>query len=156
MERYFLDTSAIVKRYVAEQGHIWVRSVCRAGADRSIYIAESGLVEVVASPCRMARAHPPRLTEADHDRLIAAFRRHCRRGYNIVPVDRDIFVHASNLCRTHPLRAYDAVQLACTLQVRDDALAIDASPPTFVYADVTLSSIAVAEGLATDDRNAHP
>jgi uncharacterized protein len=101
---------------------------------------------------RTSSATKQRRSRSDHWRISPAL----PTGYNIVPVDRDIFARASNLCRMHPLRAYDAVQLACALQVHDDALAIDATPPTFVCADVTLAGVAVSEGLASDDPNAHP
>lgn len=59
MPDYFLDTSAIVKRYVPETGHAWVRSICRAKLGQTIVISEAAIVEVVASLCRMARDSAP-------------------------------------------------------------------------------------------------
>jgi hypothetical protein len=42
----------------------------------------------------------------------------------VVRVNRKISVGAANLCRVHPLRAHDAVQVACALTRRVDNLAV--------------------------------
>lgn len=156
MTRYFLDTSALIKRYVREPGHTWVKALCRPSSGNDLYLAEIALVEVVASFSRMARESPPRLSLLERDGLVRSFRRHARRGYNIVPVDRAIMNMAADRCLAHPLRAYDAVQLACALRARDDATAIGVTPPIFVCADNTLLAAAAAEGLAGENPHAHP
>ncbi|HEY7976225.1 MAG TPA: hypothetical protein VID72_12835, partial [Ktedonobacterales bacterium] len=75
MARYFLDTSALIKRYVNDEpGHEWISSICAAEAGHAIMIAEVALVEMVATFCRMAREIPPRLQVSDRDSLIALFR----------------------------------------------------------------------------------
>jgi hypothetical protein len=55
-------------------------------------------------------------------------------------------------------RAYDAVQLACALAVREDVLVAqppEAEPPDvlFVSADLGLLTIARAEGFSTENPN---
>lgn len=155
MGAYFLDTSALAKRYMIESGHIWVRSLCHGRASNSIYVAQVAQVEVIAALCRAQRERPPRLSIARRDRLIASFRRHLRQ-YNVVSLTPQVLTRAANLCRVHPLREYDAVQLASALQARDDALAIDVPPPTFVCADTVLLGVAAAEGLAAENPSAHP
>jgi hypothetical protein len=59
------------------------------------------------------------------------------------------------LCHTHPLRAYDAVQLACAFQARDDAQVVGVTPPVFVCADTNLLASAAAEGMGVDNPNDH-
>ena len=156
MAVYFLDTSALVKRQVAEVGHVWVKSLCRPGARHTIVISELAEVEVIASFCRMVRETPPRLMPTNRDRFITRFRQQVRRRYVVVPVDRAIISRAADLCRTHPLRAYDAIQLACALPRRDDDLAAGLPAPAFVCADTTLLAAAAAEGLAIENPNSHP
>jgi hypothetical protein len=46
-----------------------------------------------------------------------------------------VLVRAAVLCRIHPLRAYDAAQLACALTQRDDDEAAGRPVSTFVCAD---------------------
>lgn len=55
MALYFLDTSAIVKRYFREQGHEWIEALHNSAPGHELYIAQIALVEVVASICRKAR-----------------------------------------------------------------------------------------------------
>jgi len=44
MGSYFLDTSAIVKRYVpAEQGHTWVAALCHPAQGHKLYISQAAL-----------------------------------------------------------------------------------------------------------------
>ena len=66
-----------------------------------------------------------------------------------------MFARAATLCRTHLLRAYDAVQLACALTWRDDALATGQLAPIFVCADHALLGAAALEGLAIENPNLH-
>lgn len=156
MATYFLDSSALVKRQVAETGHAWVKALCRPRAGHTIVIAEMALVEVTASFCRMVRDTPPRLSLANRDRLIARFQQQVRRRYVVVQINRAIMTQAAALCRVHPLRAYDAVQLASALAKREDDVGAGLPAPIFVCADTTLLQAAAAEGLAIENPNLHP
>jgi hypothetical protein len=104
----------------------------------------------------MVRERPPRLNLPDRDRFIGRFLLHMRRQYVVIPVTDNLYDRAADLCRVHPLRAYDAIQLACALTTRDDALAIGSLPPTFVCADVALLTVAGAEGLPIENPNDRP
>ena len=57
---------------------------------------------------------------------------------------------------THPLRAYDAVQLACALLVRRGLHRRGMPPPLFVAADTTWLTAARTEGFAIDNPLQHP
>jgi len=81
MAIYFLDTSAIVKRYIAEPGQAWVLSLCDPAQQHDLYISQITLVEVVATICRRAREQSISLPE--RDRLVAAFRQDSRTSYNL-------------------------------------------------------------------------
>jgi uncharacterized protein len=155
MATYFLDTSALVKRYVpAEQGHAWITDICDPAQGHKLYISQAALVEVVAAMCRKAREQS--ITPEDRDRLITRVRRDIQSTYNLWQVTTALYTAAGNLCRLHPLRAYDAVQLACVLGLRDRALANQAPSPIFVCADLHLLAIADAEGLSSENPNTHP
>jgi|SRR5579875_835133 len=50
MQPYFLDTSALIKRYVRwEVGHHWMAAICARELDNVFYIAEVTLVEAIAA-----------------------------------------------------------------------------------------------------------
>lgn len=158
MGRYFLDSSALIKRYLNDEpGHAWVAVLCAPQAGNDILIAEATIAEVVAAFCRMARMTPRRLRISQRDRLIVVFRqRDLPRGYVVQSVDRSIDERAGDLCVKHPLRAYDAIQLACALTASDDALRAQIVPPTFVCSDSDLLAAAAAEGVRTGNPANHP
>ena len=154
MATYFLDTSAIIKRYIFEPGQAWILSLCNPAQGHDLYISQAALVEVVAAICRRAREKS--ISIAERDRLITVFRQDSKQGYNIWPVAIDLYNAAGDLCRSHRLRAYDAVQLACVLALRQDTLANQAPEPIFVCADVGLLDIAGVEGLQGENPNKYP
>ena len=151
MATYFLDSSAVVKRYFPEQGHRWTVALCDDAQGHELYIAQSALVEVVAALCRREREGS--ITLAERDTLITLFREDSKESYNLWPVTTDLYTSAGDLCRSHRLRAYDAVQLACALALREYALVNQAPFPIFVCADVGLLDVASAEGLRIENPN---
>ena len=155
MTTYFLDTSALVKRHVAEPGHVWIESLCDPAAGNTVVISEVAIVEMSATLSRLVREKPPRLSMTDRDTLITFFDLLVQSEYIVVLVNRAIFTRAAALCRIHPLRAYDAVQLACALTRRDDDLAAGQSALIFVCSDTVLRNAAGAEGFVTENPNAY-
>ena len=153
MATYFLDTSAIVKRYILEQGQAWILSLCDPAQGHDLYISQATLVEVVATICRRGREQSISIPE--RDKLINVFRQDSKASYNIWPVTTDLYNAADDLCRSHRLRAYDAVQLACVLALRDYTRINQAPPPIFVCADAGLLDVASAVGLQVENPNAH-
>ena len=156
MTLYFLNSSAIVKRYFQEQGHDWIETLHDANQRHVLYIAQAALVEVVASICRKAREQDMLLEE--RNATIDDFRRDVRSFYSEWLVDNALYLAAGDLCRTHRLRAYDAIQLACAIAVREDALEaqpLEAEPPDviFVSADRGLLTVALAEGFNIENPN---
>ena len=154
MATYFLDTSALAKRYVPEQGQAWIVTLCDPAQGHELYISQAALVEVVAAMCRRAREHS--ITIAERDRLIEAFRQDCQNAYDMLLVSTAIYHAAGDVCRSHRLCAYDAVQLACALALRDRAQARQGPAPIVVCADSNLLTIAEALGLSVENPNSSP
>nr|VFK62744.1 MAG: PIN domain-containing protein [Candidatus Kentron sp. TUN]VFK71948.1 MAG: PIN domain-containing protein [Candidatus Kentron sp. TUN] len=80
-------------------------------------------------------------------RTIHIFKLDWEIQYKIVEIEKSDFEKASRLVQKHPLRAYDAIQLACALKVPS---------ATFLSADNRLIDIAQAEGLNVGNPNTHP
>lgn len=156
MALYFLDSSAIVKRYFQEQGHHWIETLHDANQRDVLYIAQAALVEVVASICRKAREQDISLEE--RNKTIDDFRGDVRSSYSVWVVDNALYVAAGDLCRTHRLRAYDAILLACAIAVREDSFRVqppESEPPNviFISADHGLLTVALAEGFNVENPN---
>ncbi len=155
MGNYFLDTSAVVKRYFpAERGHFWVTNLCDPAQNHDLFISQITLVEVIAAICRKAREQ--NIETMRRDKIINRFRIDFNDIYNRERVTVMMLANAGNLCRTHQLRAYDAVQLACALNRRRESLANQIAPPIFVCADKKLAEFASIEGLATENPDNYP
>lgn len=156
MALYFLDSSAIVKRYFQEPGHEWIERLHDPDQGHGLYIAQAALVEVVASICHKAREQ--RMPLEERDSTIDDFRRDVKNTYSVWVVDTMLYTAAGDLCRSHRLRAYDAVQLTCAIAVHRDILAAqlpDTEPPDFLFvsADNGLLAIAHAVGFRSENPN---
>ena len=116
-----------------------------------LYIAQAALVEVVASICRKAREQHMPLNERDS--TISDFRRDVQNSYSVWMVDTILYTAAGDLCRSHRLRGYDAIQLACAIAVHRDVLIAQSPEFFFVSADNGLLAIADAVGFRSENPN---
>jgi predicted nucleic acid-binding protein len=96
------------------------------------------------------------LSPQDHDQVLTAFDYDITYRYNIVNVDPMVVEIARQLANRHPLRAYDAVQLATAWLANRELIQAGQSPLTFICADDHLIVIAQVEGLLTENPNHHP
>ncbi|MBI4322594.1 MAG: type II toxin-antitoxin system VapC family toxin [Chloroflexi bacterium] len=67
-----------------------------------------------------------------------------------MPIGREAVFEAAELCNKHPLKAYDAVQLATCLALLDSFVAQGISL-VFVSADDALVAAGRAEGITVDN-----
>ena len=151
---YFFDSSALVKRHVHEPGNVWVRSLTRAKAAHTVFIARITAVEVFAAITRRQRGRS--LSKAQAGAILGHFRRHLTQRYRILEMTPTLLSNAMHSARTHGRRAYDAVQLAAALEVNRLYQSAGLGPVILVSADRDLNKAAAAEGLSVEDPNMHP
>jgi uncharacterized protein len=154
MAFYYFDASALVKYCVTEPGSTWVRQVIdeqdpvSGQAHHIILVAEITRVEVAAGLAVIERVG--QIRRAERDRAYRRFMSQLAHRYAIMPLSPDDFATAAYLTQEHPLKAYDAIQLATALRshrlVADHQLAF-----TFVTGDTPLMAAAQAEELFTDN-----
>ena len=154
MTDLYLDTSAVTKRYVNEAGSAWVRRSSDPTSGNVCWISDLTRVELLAAIYGKSRAGQITLLEAQQAE--AVFRNEVTTHYQIIPVTNAALIWAMRLVTRHPLRAYDAVQLATALEWQALQSAYGPASLTFVSADLALNRVAATEGLAVDDPNAHP
>ena len=97
MTTYFLDSSALVKRHVAEPGHAWPLQITDPEAGNVIVISAVALVEVTASFARMARERPRRLSGANRGRLSGYFALLAQSEYESVQITHALLVRAASV-----------------------------------------------------------
>ena len=152
MPAYFLDSSALVKRYVIETGTAWVRGIFDPGQVNRLAIATVTGAEVAAVVRRRNGGTLPAPIAAQ---VISDFRRQFSSDFHLINVTRILSMSAMELTERHGLRGYDSVQLAAALAFRTLAQRTGLMA-TFVSADVGLNTAALAEGLVVVDPNSHP
>jgi hypothetical protein len=153
MTIYYLDSSAVVKRYVAEIGSEAIRAICTS-AENTLFLSELTLVEVSSAFARRAKGGG--ISDEDRQSYLDLFIGDCARDYALIPADRRAIDRAVGLAQAHALRGYDALQLACALLASDLLTAAGVGPVRFLSADDELLDAAAAEGLDGADPNVSP
>jgi predicted nucleic acid-binding protein len=151
---YFVDTSALSKRYILETGTSWLQTTLNPSQGCSVYVARITTVELIAAIARRERAGT--ILPPDAAAARAAFRAHISAEYQVVEVTETLANRAMLLAETHALRGYDAVQLAAALTVNASYRAAGLPSITLLSSDTELNVAAVAEGLIVDNPNSHP
>lgn len=155
MSHFYLDTSAVVKRYLVETGTAWVMALAAPAGGHTIIVGEITRVEAAAAIAARHRA-PGGITRRERDGAVNLLLHHCDTDYQINRLNDAIVARAVALTQRQRLRGYDAVQLATALAA-DAALRAAGLPGlTFVAADGDLVAAAQAEGLLAHDPNHHP
>jgi len=147
---YFMDTSALGKRYMAEIGSAWIISLTLPVVSNRIVISDITEVEVFSAILRKLRA--AQISAADAAQRQTDFILDLDLQYLTIPVNGSVRKQARGLIAKYPLRALDAIQLASAIEaVQQLAVGL-----IFVSADNALLNAAVAEGLLVDNPLLHP
>jgi predicted nucleic acid-binding protein len=148
MPRYFLDSSALVKRYHQEAGSASVESLLARPGHR-FFISRLALVEVHSAFARLVREAV--ISPTDFVRLMARLEEDVAAGLLAVaalssPRLADASALLSQQGLSYPMRALDAIHLATA-----QALHLRSRLAAFVAADKKLLTTAAACGLAILD-----
>ena len=149
----YFDTSALLKQYVTETGSSWVRTYLSSATAPAVFTSQLTAVEATCAFAR--RLRDGTLLPADHATAVQAFDYDIAYRYTLLDVMPVTVDAARRLANQHPLRAYDAVQLATAWSLDQDLVSSGEAPLTFICADDRLLAVAQAEGLHTDNPNHH-
>ncbi|MBN1316479.1 MAG: type II toxin-antitoxin system VapC family toxin [Anaerolineales bacterium] len=154
MTTYYVDTSALVKRYADETGSVWFRAIFSAKPSPSIITVHLSVVEITSALTRRLREGV--LASAEYAQLQNMFRSDCMNEYEIVTAVGNIIDQANRLLEAYPLRAYDAVHLATAVVANQRLVDNGLAPLIFLSSDDRLNDAAISEGLTVDNPNHHP
>jgi predicted nucleic acid-binding protein len=137
----FVDTSVLVKLYIAEAGSKRMReAVAQEGRVAASLLA---FAEIHATLAR--RRREGLLLASEFDQLRLRFAEDWKELTH-VPMGSEVLALIPGLCDRHPLRGADAVHLASALLLAQEGLEI-----TFACSDRPLLGAAASEGLAIFD-----
>jgi predicted nucleic acid-binding protein len=151
MAVYFLDSSALVKRYIRETGTDWVASLFSPDLGNDYFVAAIAGVEIIAAITRRARSGS--LKAADATLVCAQFKQDFQSTYQIIEITEEIISLGMSLAEEKGLRGYDAVQLAAGYAVNALCLTSGLPPLIFVSADNELNTAASSVGLIVENPN---
>lgn len=144
MPAHYVDSSALVKRYIEETGSAFMDRLLR-DHDGMVYVSHIAGTEVVAALTRRGRGE--HWSEGHIDEIVDLFSDDLNSRFWRLETSPETLDHGMALARRHGLRGYDAVHLAAAIDV--NALQIDegSDPVVLVSADDELNAAAEAEGL---------
>lgn len=154
MSAYYLETSALLKRFAKEKGTVFVLDLFRVRRRNSFYASQLTEVEVFAALAKRRKGKT--LTAAQTTKAQRRFTRDYTDLFFQVAVTDAIIKEAARLADVHELRAYDAVQLASALTANRNRIAAGLAPLILVCADNELNTAAGAEGLTVENPNKYP
>jgi predicted nucleic acid-binding protein len=137
----FLDTSALVKLYVAEPGSERMREAAARG--EPVAASVLAFAEIHATFARRRREEL--LVASELEGLLLRFVDDWEKLTHVA-VGAALLRFVPGLCDRHPLRGADALHLASALLLREEGLDV-----LFACSDRQLLEAAAAEGLATFD-----
>lgn len=149
MSALYLDTSALVKRYLAELGSGWIEALTDKAAGNVVIVSHLTTVELFSALARRQREST--LKPADALILQTRFLADFEREYLTIPLEKPVLRRARDLVSRYPLRSLDGIQLASALE----AASILGEQLTFLTSDKNLLAIAASNGFHTDDPNNH-
>jgi hypothetical protein len=154
MAAWFLDSSAVIKRYVRERGTAWIRTITDPAAAHQLFVARLAVVEVAATLARQARAG--KITAAEAALGIHQLRHAFAHEFRVVEITPVLAAHALHHIQTHALRGSDALHLAAATELQRRRAAVNLPGLTFISSDGELNQAARAEGLPVEDPNTRP
>lgn len=150
MSNFFVDTSALGRRYLSEVGSAWVRSWITPASKNVILVSDLTSIEMFSVLAR--RQREKFISELDTEAARNEVLLHIEKEYLSVRLESDVLIQARELVGKHALRTLDAIQLSCALKATN----VLGEAMVFVSADKNLLVAAAAEGFATDNPNLHP
>jgi uncharacterized protein len=143
----YFDTSALVKRYVVEEGTLGVRRLLRRYG-----VISSAIFQVEIYSALPRRKTEGRLSDVALQRVLRRVRADAA-SWPLVAIVDEVLALARDRILEHPLRSLDAIHVASAEVIRREGM-----PLPFVTADARQAAAASALGLDVIDpeRATHP
>jgi predicted nucleic acid-binding protein len=139
---YYLDISALVKRYYTEKGSTYIHELFQP--ENLLAVSKVAYAELLAALARKRREKE--IGEADFGRAVESLQDEWKELL-VVEVTDAIFTDLLPLVRCHPLRGFDAIHLCSALWLRKRIK----SEVLFVCSDHNLLATAEKEKLGVYD-----
>ena len=141
----YLDTSALLKIFVDEDGSAQVRALAEGrGSADILLMSRLGFTEASASLARMV--HLGRLSAAELPHHLGTLEDYWDQSIQEVELVEDVLEDARQLAQRFPLRTYDAIHLASAREARRMLRGMFEGEVQFLAFDAALLKAAQAVG----------
>ncbi len=151
MAVYYLDTSALAKLYIQEIGSGRVADLLRDPERDHFAILEVSRVEFHSAVRRRERGGD--VSSAEAANVLTQLDSDLQGLFLVQPLTASVLEEAVAIIARHPLRAYDAMQLAGCIAL---STGVGVQGFSFVCADDELLDAAMAEGIEVINPNENP
>jgi predicted nucleic acid-binding protein len=137
---FFIDTSALFKRYQPEKGTDIVCNILE-NAKQPVFISSISIIEVISNLKRLLEID--KITTEDQFKQQRSFfyQDINALGLTVLDVTAEDIIRAESLILKRYMKPLDSIQLAIALNLQEDDL-------TFVSSDQRLCKVAESEGLS--------
>jgi hypothetical protein len=150
MALYYLDTSALVKRYIDEIGSQRVKEICSSDMVATSWLSLTELASALAR-----RTHHGDVTKSRRDEIVQAFLQDSSDEYLLFAVSSGVLQEAADMLLTRPpsvgLRSLDAIHLATAQRSFRAAVQTNTATGALVSADRRLLDAADWAGIAAEN-----
>lgn len=137
---FFIDTSALFKRYQPEQGTDLVCKILEESG-QPVFISSISIIEIVSNLKRLFEIDKITTEEQFQQQRSFFYQDINNLGITILDVTAEDIIKADTLIMKRYMKPIDSIQMAIALNLEHDDL-------TFVSSDQRLCNIAEIEGLA--------
>ncbi|MEW6162855.1 MAG: type II toxin-antitoxin system VapC family toxin [Nitrospirota bacterium] len=136
---FFVDTSALFKRYQPEQGTDLVCQILEE-SNQPLYISSITIIEVISNLRRLFEIDKITTEEQFQQQRLFFYQDINTLGVTILDVTPEDIIKAESLILKRYMKPIDSIQLAIALNLKRDDI-------TFVSSDQRLCKVATDEGL---------
>jgi uncharacterized protein len=138
---YFIDTSALFKRYQPEKGTALVSQILQE-SDEPVFISSLTIIEIVSNLKKLCDIDKITTEEQFSKQRTFFYQDIDTLNITILDVSAEDLIKAEDLIMKRYMKPVDSIQLAIALNLKSDNV-------IFVSSDRRLCKIATAEGLDT-------
>lgn len=150
MPIFYLDTSALVKRYRSEQGTEVIEQLfSNPLPEDRFFISFLAIIELTSGILRLAKGG--QLNEDTANEILARFRQDVRELFRVWPLNEEIATDAVTVVEEHRLRSTDAIHFATAQRIASLAPGVQI---VMVSSDRELLEATEAAGLSALDPQA--
>ncbi len=138
---FFVDTSALFKRYQPEKGTALVSRILEE-SDEPIFISSITIIEIISNLKRLCEVDKITTEEQFLEQRVFFYQDIGALDITILDVSAEDIIKAEDLILKRYMKPVDSIQLAIALNLKRDNV-------TFVSSDRRLCKIAAEEGIDT-------